>query len=91
MIIAFLLKIDFYREIQQRPSRILEAPEVKIALQIQLAVFSKNFVSFFRLLNQVPYMTACIMHRYFFQIRTTAIRSLVKAHTTPKNTGVPVS
>ena len=79
------------REIQQKPARVLQSPEVVMALKIHMAVFDRNFVSFFRLVSEASYMTSCLLHRYFFQIRANAIRSLLKAHTAPQKFKVSVS
>ncbi|ODN03654.1 Germinal-center associated nuclear protein [Orchesella cincta] len=78
---------------QQLPSWILNSTDVQIALKLHHNIYTKNFVAFFKSVEGLPYMTACILHRYFFQVRSLALRCLMKAYCTlPKfETSMPMS
>ncbi len=67
---------------QQLPGWILNSEQVQTALKLHHSVYTKNFVAFFKTVEGLPYMTACILHRYFFQVRSLALRCFVKAHCT---------
>lgn len=67
---------------QQLPSWILNSAEVQTALKLHHSINTKNFVRFFGTVERSPYMTSCILHRYFFQVRSLALRCFIKAHCT---------
>ena len=56
------------------------SPEVKFALEVFSSLNSNNFVRFFKLLKSASYLNACILHRYFTQMRRSALRVMAKAY-----------
>jgi hypothetical protein len=89
-LIMHLNEGDILSDVQQRPSWILRSAEIQFALKIHHSVFQKNFVAFFRMVKSCPYMVSCILHRYFYQMRSRALRTLSKAHTFPTKSEVNV-
>ncbi|XP_037543110.1 germinal-center associated nuclear protein [Nematolebias whitei] len=91
---SVLLKIndgDILREVQQFREEVRKSPEVKFAVQACAAVNSNNFVRFFKLVKGASYLASCLLHRYFNQVRTMALKTLNVAHTVgPRSTPFPV-
>ncbi|XP_059823380.1 germinal-center associated nuclear protein isoform X2 [Hypanus sabinus] len=67
---------DILREIQQFRPVIRNSPEVKLAVQAFAALNSNNYVRFFKLVRAASYLNACILHRYFKQVRREALKTL---------------
>ncbi|XP_075463507.1 germinal-center associated nuclear protein isoform X2 [Ascaphus truei] len=76
-----LNKGDILREVQQYCPSVRNSAEVKFAVQAFAALNSTNFVRFFRLVRSASYLSSCILHRYFNQIRRDALRALNVAYT----------
>uniref|UniRef100_H3ARN8 Germinal-center associated nuclear protein n=1 Tax=Latimeria chalumnae TaxID=7897 RepID=H3ARN8_LATCH len=72
---------DILREVQQFCPAIRNSPEVKFAVQAFTALNSNNFVRFFKLVQAATYLSACILHRYFNQVRRDSLRALNIAFT----------
>ncbi|XP_051565497.1 germinal-center associated nuclear protein-like [Myxocyprinus asiaticus] len=72
---------DILREVQQFRKEVRESPEVVFAVQAFAALNSNNFVRFFKLVNAASYLTSCILHRYFNQVRRKALKILNVAFT----------
>ncbi|XP_029462588.1 germinal-center associated nuclear protein isoform X2 [Rhinatrema bivittatum] len=72
---------DILREVQQFHSTIRNSPEVRFAVQAFAALNSNNFVHFFRLVKAASYLSACILHCYFNQVRRDALKALNFAYT----------
>jgi SAC3/GANP family/MCM3AP domain of GANP len=70
---------NFLWEIKQLPSAIFKAAPVRFALDVYFAVQNNNYIKFFRLLRDTTYMNACILLRYFNQVRCKALEVIVKA------------
>ncbi|MEQ2188007.1 hypothetical protein GOODEAATRI_010573 [Goodea atripinnis] len=89
-----LLKLndgDILREVQQFRDEVRKSPEVKFAVQAFAAVSSNNFVRFFKLVKGASYLSSCLLHRYFNQVRSKALKALNMAHTVgPRSTPFPV-
>uniref|UniRef100_A0A182J353 SAC3/GANP/THP3 conserved domain-containing protein n=1 Tax=Anopheles atroparvus TaxID=41427 RepID=A0A182J353_ANOAO len=66
-------------ELQQMSSTLVKTPEVQFALSVHAALTQRNYVRFFGLVRATNYMNACIMHRYFTQVRTNALLLMPKA------------
>ncbi|XP_041348525.1 germinal-center associated nuclear protein-like isoform X1 [Gigantopelta aegis] len=71
---------DTLRVIQQLRPEIQNTKEVKLAIKVYNAVNSNNYVRFFRLVKEASYLSACIMHRYFNQVRQKALNTILKAY-----------
>uniref|UniRef100_UPI00398F1885 germinal-center associated nuclear protein n=1 Tax=Pristiophorus japonicus TaxID=55135 RepID=UPI00398F1885 len=67
---------DILREVQQFRPIVRNSPEVKLAVQAFAALNSNNFVRFFKLVKTASYLSACILHRYFKQVRREALKTL---------------
>ncbi|XP_038127205.1 germinal-center associated nuclear protein isoform X2 [Cyprinodon tularosa] len=91
---SVLLKLndgDILREVQQFRDEVRKSPEVKFAVQAFAAVSSNNFVRFFKLVKRASYLSGCLLHRYFNQVRSRALKTLNWAHTVgPRSTPFPV-
>ena len=68
---------------------IRNSPEVKFALEVFSSLNSNNFVRFFKLVKSASYLNACILHRYFTQVRRNALRVMTKAYS--PNEAYPLS
>ncbi|XP_069790140.1 germinal-center associated nuclear protein [Narcine bancroftii] len=67
---------DILREVQQFRPIIRNSPEVKLAVRAFAALNSNNFVRFFKVVKVSSYLSACILHRYFKQVRREALKAL---------------
>ncbi|XP_060732789.1 germinal-center associated nuclear protein [Tachysurus vachellii] len=79
-----LLKLndgDILREVQQFRKEVRDSVEVKFAVQAFAALNSNNFVRFFKLVKAASYLSGCILHRYFNQVRLSALKALNIAYT----------
>ncbi|XP_072434805.1 germinal-center associated nuclear protein isoform X2 [Chiloscyllium punctatum] len=72
---------DILREVQQLRPVVRNSPEVKLAVQAFAALNNNNFVRFFKLVRSASYLNACILHRYFKQVRREALKTLTFAFT----------
>ena len=83
---------DTLREIQALPKEIQENPKVKFALECFKALESNNYIKFFKLVKKAEYLEACLMKRYFYQVRRLALEIVLKAFVPGKNLiEIPVS
>uniref|UniRef100_A0A8D1CP38 Germinal-center associated nuclear protein n=1 Tax=Sus scrofa TaxID=9823 RepID=A0A8D1CP38_PIG len=80
-VLLHLNKGDILREVQQFHPAVRNSSEVKFAVQAFAALNSNNFVRFFKLVQSASYLNACLLHRYFNQIRRDALRALNVAYT----------
>lgn len=79
-----LLKLydgDVLREVQQFRDSVRNSPEVKFAVQAFASVNNNNFVRFFKLVKSASYLSSCLLHRYFNQVRSRALKTLNVAYT----------
>lgn len=76
---------DTIRQVQKLPGRVRWSPEVKRAVAAFAALNSNNYVRFFRVAAQVPYLAACLLHRYFGQVRLRALQTFFKAFCQPNH------
>ncbi|RZC37283.1 xmas-2 [Asbolus verrucosus] len=83
---------NFMWEVQQLKKDIQQSKEVKFALEIYSSLDKHNYVKFFKLVNSTTYLNACILMRYFIQVRVSAIKTLLKSYS-PRisQTSLPVS
>lgn len=77
---------------QRLRPQIRRSPEVQHALKIYFAFNSRNYLKFFRLVedNRLKYLSACICHGYFAQIRIEALKSLASAFRVDKDRCYPL-
>ena len=62
----------------------INSPEINFALSAYAALNEKNFVKFFKLVQKTTFLNACILHRYFNQIRKDALKTILRAYGAPK-------
>lgn len=71
---------QFFWEVKLLPAAILHSPEIQFAIKVYLALESNNYVRFFRLVRETTYMNACILLRYFTQVRVAALEMILKTY-----------
>lgn len=71
---------NFLWEVKQLPADILHSPEIRYALSVYMAMETNNYVKFFALVRTTTYMNACILLRYFTQVRVKALVIMLKAY-----------
>lgn len=59
---------------------IQNSPEIKFALQVYSALDKNNYVRFFKYVQSTTYLNACILLRYFNQVRLHALRRILKSY-----------
>lgn len=69
-----------FRKAMQYRIEVRNSSEVKFALEVFSSLNSNNYVRFFKLLKSASYLNACIMHRYFTQVRSRALRTMTRAY-----------
>ncbi|XP_033745006.1 LOW QUALITY PROTEIN: germinal-center associated nuclear protein-like [Pecten maximus] len=77
MILMNLNQGDILRETQQLRADVRNSIHIRFALQVYSALNSHNYVRFFRLVRDASYLNACIMHRYFTQVRGGALKRIL--------------
>ena len=74
-----LIGLPVFRELEQLREDVLQTPEIDFAAKLYMAINSNNFVRFFRLVRSASYLAGCLAIRYFYQVRTLALRTHIKA------------
>ncbi|CAC5393662.1 unnamed protein product [Mytilus coruscus] len=80
MVLMNLNEGDILRETQQLRPAVRNTQYINFAVQVHSALNSNNFVRFFKLVKNASFLQACIMHRYYTQVRTRALLTLIKAY-----------
>ncbi|XP_064489302.1 germinal-center associated nuclear protein-like [Ornithodoros turicata] len=70
---------DIVWQVQQLPEDIRRSPEVSLSVAASEALNCHNYVRFFRVAAEAPYLSSCLLHRYFAQVRTQALQTMLKA------------
>ncbi|XP_043673590.1 uncharacterized protein LOC122631681 [Vespula pensylvanica] len=81
---------NFMSDLQQLPTPIQKSPEVQFAINIYSTLESNNYYKFFKLVRQTTYLNACILLRYFNQVRVKALSIMVKAYCRTTSTAYPL-
>lgn len=81
---------NFLYDLQQLPISMQNSPEIQFAIKIYFALDSNNYYKFFKLVRQTTYMNACILLRYFNQVRVKAFSVMVKAYCRTTSTAFPL-
>ncbi|XP_036370036.1 germinal-center associated nuclear protein isoform X2 [Octopus sinensis] len=81
MVLMNLNQGDILREVQTLRPEVRTSPEIHFALQVYSALNSNNYIKFFKLARTATFLSSCIIHRYFMQVRSKALRILRKALT----------
>ncbi|KAF6035839.1 MCM3AP [Bugula neritina] len=79
---------DTLREVQQLRQEVRNSPAIAFALSAYAALNDRNYVKFFKLVESATFLNACILHRYFNQIRHVALKIILRAYSAAKG---PVS
>lgn len=79
IILLNLNNCNFMWEVQRWSPAIQQSPQVQFAIKVFLAVDSNNYVKFFKLVRETTYLNACVLLRYFNQVRAKAITTIVKS------------
>ncbi|XP_064604912.1 germinal-center associated nuclear protein-like isoform X2 [Liolophura sinensis] len=79
MVLLNLNEGDTLREVQQLRGEVRASAEINFALQVYSALNSNNYVRFFKLAKKASFLNACIMHRYFVQVRSQALKTMLRA------------
>ncbi|XP_070534280.1 germinal-center associated nuclear protein-like [Ptychodera flava] len=74
---------DILRKVQLYREEVRESRDVRQAVEAFNAVNSNNFVRFFKIVRETKYLNACIMHRYFTQVRSRAVNIMNRAYRSP--------
>ncbi|XP_022916945.2 protein xmas [Onthophagus taurus] len=69
---------NFMWEVQQLRSDIQKSQPVQFAIQVYSALDTNNYVKFFKLVKSTTYLNACILLRYFIQVRVRALQTILK-------------
>uniref|UniRef100_A0A336KNB7 Germinal-center associated nuclear protein n=1 Tax=Culicoides sonorensis TaxID=179676 RepID=A0A336KNB7_CULSO len=75
---------NFLWEFQQFSDEILKSENLKFALRVYEATENNNYARFFQLVSSTTYLNACLLLRYFTQIRLKALQIILKAYS-PRN------
>jgi len=60
-----------------------DSNEVRFALMVVTALKAGDYISYFRLLQDAPYLTACIMHQHAHTVRVSALAKMRKCFRDP--------
>lgn len=81
---------NFMWDIQRLPGSVQKSPEVKFAIEVYSCIESNNYAKFFRLVRETTYTNACILLRYFNQVRVRALSVMVKAYCRTSSMAFPL-
>ncbi|KAM7540158.1 hypothetical protein Aperf_G00000023076 [Anoplocephala perfoliata] len=86
MIFMNLNECSVLDEVQKFSESLRKSAEVQFAISVHSAVAEHNYVRFFQLIRKADCLSACLLHRYFGQVRSYALRALSAAfHGHPKH------
>lgn len=72
---------DILREVKLFHTSVRNSEPVQFALKCHFAMNTNNFIKFFDLVRSTTYLNACILHRYFYEVRLQAFKIMRKAYT----------
>ena len=70
-----------FRQVQQLRLNVCNSEEIRFSVKAFFSLNSNNYVRFFRLVKSTSYLNACILYRYFNQIRSRALQVILQSHT----------
>lgn len=83
---------NFWWEIKQLPDEIQKSEPIVLAIKIFNCLDNNNYVRFFRLVSEkATYLQACILLRYFNDVRARALARIVKAYAPRGGSRFPAS
>lgn len=81
---------NFLYDLQQLPKSVQNSSEVQFAIKVYFSLDSNNYYKFFKLVRETTYLNACILLRYFNQVRLSALSIMVKAYCRSVSTAFPL-
>ncbi|XP_029154907.1 uncharacterized protein LOC114927992 [Nylanderia fulva] len=81
---------NFLYDLQQLPKSVQNSPRIQFAIKTYFALDSNNYYKFFQLVRETTYLNACILLRYFNQVRLKALSIMVKAYCRSTLTAFPL-
>ena len=81
---------NFMWDVQKLPIAVQRSPEVRFAIDVYSSIESNNYAKFFKLVRKTTYLNACILLRYFNQVRIKALQIMVKAYCRTTSTPFPL-
>ncbi|XP_031848480.1 RRM_XMAS2 and SAC3_GANP domain-containing protein xmas [Nomia melanderi] len=90
IILLNLNNSNFMWDLQRLPKSVQRSAEVQFALEVYSALESNNYYKFFKLVHKTTYLNACILLRYFNQVRLRALSVMVKAYCRTTSTAYPL-
>lgn len=91
IILLNLQDSNFLWEVKQLPVHIQQSAEVRFGIDVFKALEQNNYVKFFKLVRRTTYMNACLLLRYFNQVRARALATIVKAYTVKAGVALSLS
>lgn len=71
----------FCLQVQRLPLKIQQSQEIKFAIQLYCSLNSDNYNKFFKFTRETSYLNACILMRYFMQVRNRGMDIILKCYT----------
>ncbi|PSN56693.1 hypothetical protein C0J52_00009 [Blattella germanica] len=71
---------NFLWELKDLRPEIIKSEAVQFGVQVFHKLNNNNYVGFFNLVKTTSYLNACILLRYFYQVRSKALQIIVKSH-----------
>ncbi|KAG8178014.1 hypothetical protein JTE90_011646 [Oedothorax gibbosus] len=91
-ILLSLSEGETLRLVKDIRKEVFKSPLVKSAFEAAIALNSNNYVKFFELMENAPYLSSCIMHRYIHEARVRAVQVIIRAYSRQNNpTVLPLS
>jgi len=72
------------RKVQTLGEHLRTHDRVRFAIKCFTALNSNNYVAFFNLVSKASYLEACILKRYFYQVRRRGVAVIQRAFTSGK-------
>ncbi|KFB49059.1 AGAP007989-PA-like protein [Anopheles sinensis] len=91
MMLLYLNEGNFQSELRELSATILHSEPVQFALSVHLTLVQNNYARFFEMVRGTTYMNACILLRYFTQVRQTALDVIRKSYASRSTANFPLS
>lgn len=79
--VKYVVQLCPFFQIKQLPKEIQKSDSITLAIQVFTALDNNNYIRFFRLVKEkANYLQACILLRYFNDVRARALARIVKAY-----------
>lgn len=81
---------NFMWDVQRLEESIVKSHEIQFALDVYSSIDKNNYIKFFKLVKATTYLNACLLLRYFVQVRLKAIKTLLKSYARSPYTNFPI-